>query len=554
MKPWITAALLILLICPAPAYAQVNVKIEVDAKDKPLEIKGWLGEENALIGNIRFTASGKDVAALTLLASDLKRQGADEIIGRQQVELIGERKLEAGLPKDFQVKVNGVKLPGTYTGEIELLLPGQKRSEALVIPLKVKAKAKPALVPVKGSEQVQVQLVRCSWDCGLAHLLLPASNFQNQWQLRLDNPIQSPVSLTSAEVVLEGKQTGYQIRTTEVEPPPNSEMPANKIISLPLKWTRSRIPPDRYTGAVYLTLEGKEGRLVIPIDLSMRTGPALPIFVLFVGIILGRLFKYMQEKGIPQSDALAKLYQVEGQIFAESDSKDQEILTPMLKKVRDSVSQIELETVTTDLGKIKERSNCLTSLRKMEQQLQGMEQDPDVGGENGVLAKIQEARNLIKFKNDDKAKELLQQMSLMIAKVSKGMMGADDKPDPSLTAAENEAVLAIASAERAVQATVVQSKTAMNRFAWLKQRLIDIAGVSNELRAEATLWIGRPLLSLALLFGLSLVGIRSLYVEKGTTFGSDPFSDYLGLILWGLSADVASRSVTNLPGGEEKKG
>jgi hypothetical protein len=339
-----------------------------------------------------------------------------------------------------------------------------------------------------------------------------------------------------------------------VEPPPNSEMPANKIISLPLKWTRSRIPPDRYTGAVYLTLEGKEGRLAIPIDLSMRTGPALPIFVLFVGIILGRLFKYMQEKGIPQSDALAKLYQVEGQIFAKSDSKDQEILTPMLKKVRDSVSQIELETVTTDLGKIKERSNCLTSLRKMEQQLQGMEQDPDVGGENGVLAKIQEARNLIKFENDDKAKELLQQMSLMIAKVSKGMMGADDKPDPSLTAAENEAVLAIASAERAVQATVVQSKTAMNRFAWLKQRLIDIAGVSNELRAEATLWIGRPLLSLALLFGLSLVGIRSLYVEKGTTFGSDPFSDYLGLILWGLSADVASRSVTNLPGGEEKKG
>lgn len=272
MKRWITVALLFLLICPAPALAQVKAKIEVDAKDKPLEIKGWLGEENALSGNIRLTASGKDVAALTLLASDLKRQEGDEIIGRQQVELIGERKLEAGLPKDFQVKVNHVKSPGTYVGEIELLLPGQKRSEALVIPIKVKVKAKPALTPLKGSEQVQVQLVRCGWDCGLAHLLLPASNFQNQWQLRLDNPIQSPVSLTSAEVVLEGKQTGYQITKTEVEPPSNSEMPANKIISLPLKWTRSRIPPDRYTGAVYLTVEAKEGRLAIPIDLSMRTG------------------------------------------------------------------------------------------------------------------------------------------------------------------------------------------------------------------------------------------------------------------------------------------
>ncbi|WP_265584446.1 MULTISPECIES: hypothetical protein [unclassified Coleofasciculus] len=40
---------------------------------------------------------------------------------------------------------------------------------------------------------------------------------------------------------------------------------------------------------------------------------------------------------------------------------------------------------------------------------------------------------------------------------------------------------------------------------------------------------------------------------RGTTFGSDPFADYLGLVLWGLSADVASRSLSNLPGGEGKK-
>lgn len=226
----------------------------------------------------------------------------------------------------------------------------------------------------------------------------------------------------------------------------------------------------------------------------------------------------------------------------------------MVEKVRYSVSQIELQTVTIDLGKIKERLNCLTSLRKIEQQLQGMEQDPDVGGENGVLEKIKAARNLIKFENDDKAKELLQQVQGVIAKVSKGMMGSDDKPDPSLIAVENEVMSAIASAKSVAQATVRQSTVVLGRFAWLKQMLIIISGVSNQLRAEATLWIVRPLFSLALLLGLSLVGLRALYVEKGLTFGADPFSDYLGLILWGLSADVASRSVSNLSGGEEKKG
>jgi hypothetical protein len=227
------------------------------------------------------------------------------------------------------------------------------------------------------------------------------------------------------------------------------------------------------------------------------------------------------------------------------DQKDQEILSPMVNKVRNSVSQMDLETANADLVKIKERLNCLTSLRKIEQQLKGMEQDPDVGGDDGMLAKISEARNWIKFENDDKAKELLQQIQESLLQLSKVMMGADQQPDPSLTAAANEAAAAILAA--------AGQKTKSDRFAWLRRLLIAIAGVSNELRAETTLWIVRPLLSLTLLVGLSLVGIRALYVEKGITFGADPFSNYLELILWGLSADVASRSLSYLAGGEEKK-
>jgi hypothetical protein len=58
MKRWIPAVLLILLVCPAPVLAQTKVGIQVDAGDKPLQIKGWLGSENAFTGNMRLTASG----------------------------------------------------------------------------------------------------------------------------------------------------------------------------------------------------------------------------------------------------------------------------------------------------------------------------------------------------------------------------------------------------------------------------------------------------------------------------------------------------------------
>ena len=75
MKRWIFAAVCLLLIAPTPALA--DTIITVDAKDKPLQIKGWLNEENANYGSIRLSAPAK-VEQFTFLASDLKRQSGDE--------------------------------------------------------------------------------------------------------------------------------------------------------------------------------------------------------------------------------------------------------------------------------------------------------------------------------------------------------------------------------------------------------------------------------------------------------------------------------------------
>jgi len=41
------------------------------------------------------------------------------------------------------------------------------------------------------------------------------------------------------------------------------------------------------------------------------------------------------------------------------------------------------------------------------------------------------------------------------------------------------------------------------------------------------------------------VGLVTLYL-KNMTFGASPLVDYLGLILWGLGTDVASRNVANV--------
>ncbi len=80
----------------------------------------------------------------------------------------------------------------------------------------------------------------------------------------------------------------------------------------------------------------------------------------------------------------------------------------------------------------------------------------------------------------------------------------------------------------------------------LQRVLIERSGLSDLVRAEATYWFVRPLLYGVLLVGLTIVGLNTLYIEKGEVFGARPLSDYLGLLLWGLSADVASRSLSGL--------
>lgn len=72
------------------------------------------------------------------------------------------------------------------------------------------------------------------------------------------------------------------------------------------------------------------------------------------------------------------------------------------------------------------------------------------------------------------------------------------------------------------------------------------AAVVSPVRTE--LGLGAHLIGLATWIGLLIVGYQTLYVEQGTAFGSNGVFDYVALVLWGLSADVASRTLGNLTG------
>jgi len=202
-------------LLPTVVRAQPDVTLEIDATDNPLRIAGWLGTDEAFVGNLRITARGGNTNQLIFLPSDLKRQDGDEIIGRQHITLIGTTELTAEHPRDLQVKVSGVSVRGTYTGTIEFLVPEQPRGTARV-PIEVVVRERPTLTPLAGTDKVQLRLVRCQhWllglDCGLARLFLSESAFSDSFQLQFDNPGRALVTVLHVDVALMGEHTRAQV-------------------------------------------------------------------------------------------------------------------------------------------------------------------------------------------------------------------------------------------------------------------------------------------------------------------------------------------------------
>jgi hypothetical protein len=73
-----------------------------------------------------------------------------------------------------------------------------------------------------------------------------------------------------------------------------------------------------------------------------------------------------------------------------------------------------------------------------------------------------------------------------------------------------------------------------------------IVGVETA-QMNARAWL-QLLLKIALFIGLVVVGIETFYVNQGLFFGANPLTDHLSLVLWGLTAEVTSRTLSTLRG------
>jgi hypothetical protein len=509
-----------------------EAQIQLVPAANEVELSGRPGSDLSLTQRITLMAN-KDVHELLFRPGDLTLEGGSEVISRTQVQLVSGstalQDLKGNTPRDVDFKVSGLKVPGTYSGAIEFLQPQHGLTAAIHFNLKVHMQETPKLSLRNGSTNIKIQIVNCfPWiGCYLIDTLYGPTEDHS---FPLDNGSLAPFTLLGA--VAAYGEVNHHNTGDSLQLDLSKQIPPSPIVTIPLTVRSGDLTPDHYVGDVQLHIPAKDEPLKIPLELNVKTGPELPILILIIGILFGRLIKYMKDKGVPQSDLLRQLLQVQAR--AAQDPQNLGLLQHMLEQVRTDIDQMHLDSAKSGLALIESRLTLLARLRVLETLLTPRAADTGVAA---VLKDIKLARSQISLEVDPTA------TANRIEAEVRDLPAPADAADPAVRALE----VAAATAVRGAAPFAAPPKTPPPSTTRLQRVVALITGHSDALRADLTLWFLRPMLWASLILLLTVTGFLQLYA-KNPSFGADLVSDYFGLLVWATGSDIASRTLSNFKG------
>jgi hypothetical protein len=455
------------------------------------------------------------VAIDPLVADPTHLKGPDTVmIDRSKVTLTSAVKFAAGDNLPVGIAVAGLVKPGTYTGSV--LLRDTKSAFAVTVPIEVVVLPKPVLkVAPDGLNSLTCYL---EWSCSLGERWLGAKRTIN-----VTNEGSGPATVTEKHVVLRAMHGETVLDDQSLLPAASTEEIRNlATITLTLPHA---LPADRYQGYVWLVAKNADAAAPTAIALDVRHGPWVALVVLALGIMLGRSIQSTQT---PEALARQRLMTtLVGLQSAEHDVRDARLAMLLGQKLEDARQKIAALTQAADEAQIAaELTNISTAidLAKSVERLDGEAAGLDDATRQQVEQHLQNARSLLSADNfTDAEKERAAAQGLVFGAPAQVAAAAS-----STTPALHLTFLKPPRKNRPKKLRMLQA------FAGSEKTGDDVKGAYTK-----------PLLFGLLFLGLLIVGLYALYV-KNPTFGADIVYDYFSLIAWGLSADVAQRTLQNL--------
>lgn len=541
----LTAFALLILTCAAMLSLRrvdASATPTLSPENNPSIIKGTIDDKtNAVIGSIRITAKGGDVAIASVLREPLKLQGNEAvIIDRGNIEVPAGVTLKSNQAQDITVTIKNVTRPGVYKGSLTfqtLGMTGAIVTGAIVtsnpIALEVHIYQKPQITAKRNP--LSIKLVRAQvpvLDTALARLLFADEATEGNWLEPLENQLPSKVSIASKDVYVIGERTGDTILPATLRMEESEKLSADSPPSILLKVENPNdLKPDSYSGTLRLKFADAndstvDNSLAIPVTLSVREGPFLPLIVIILGIIIGRALRQLETpQAQKEANLIARFRTLQDRARQVKNAEAAAFLQLQMQDVGRHIASPNQpeQTVSQELEKLDASIDSFITLENAEELLE----HPDLSSlAPDLLPKIVEARTALLGGNQEQASKLCREV---LAKLRAAQPGEA----VSAHAPRIERMAEVFSASNA-KLTRTLLATPLTR----SPRILSVFSGVDFVSAQIRFRYIRPVLLALLLAILAVLGFETLYVNGGATFGANRLYDYFSLFVWGISAEV----------------
>ncbi|MGC9348823.1 MAG: hypothetical protein ACP5JG_11835 [Anaerolineae bacterium] len=140
-------------------------------------------------------------------------------------------------------------------------------------------------------------------------------------------------------MVLAGAQDGDNFPTDFIEIGLETDnLPANGILSVPLRFNLARVEPGQYNGQLLINYRG--GSRSLPVRMSVKAPPWLPLVVLVLGVALGIAVSAYRARGRPRDEAMVRLGQIRTQMKVDEELRD--LGTPFMRRIESELADAEV--------------------------------------------------------------------------------------------------------------------------------------------------------------------------------------------------------------------
>lgn len=444
-----------------------------------LHIDAVLSDPESFKGVLRVKATRKGRKPYFLPSGDLVSNGRSIPAGRVEIANLGEtlpydKKKGKGRWRSISVTVKDARFAGEYSGGLELGSGGCK----VEFFLDVSGGAEISLVGT-GEKAVKLKLSSCRYStCGpddFFQWLNSSTARSDSVEVQVDNAAQGPADVTEVQVAL-NSDVGEEIVPEEAftPTPRRFQLPAQHVSTLlPISIDRGKIDAGHYTGAIYLTVEGAEKRVVLPFELDVKDGAFWALVVLLAALLV-QLCVAFANLARSRHSASRKVKKVRKKAKAKLGA-DAALLQPRLDQATELVRSGQLSEAERESAQIEEEIERIRTAQELED---------DARSDQGELPA-----------------DFVQVAGEFQAAVKQG----DDSAGP------------LDELEKKVEPKRGGKSRISTAVLWFGVYVLP--------------WLIRVVLVVAFL----LAGLEKLYFSNAT-FGAQEFVDYGGLFLWGLTA------------------